>query len=220
MTNRDSGGPAARSPWGFPVPPPRSGRPLASRRRPSITLAASHRRADPPARPCAPSSPTPTASSAGPSPSPWRRSPWRCSGRCGRGSARKIPFLFFLPAIVVAASRAAAPRACSSPPSASPAPWLWLLPPGPPGGWSGSVDDLSLLIYALARRAAGHAGRARAPDERARVRRGAAPGAGRRGHRHRHLRPRPGHAHASTCRRRWRCCAASTRTTAPCRWTT
>ena len=60
----------------------------------------------------------------------------------------KIPFLFFLPAIVVAASRAGREAGFFVTAVGFASAWLWLLPPD--HWWVvGSVDNLSLLIYAI-----------------------------------------------------------------------
>ena len=60
----------------------------------------------------------------------------------------KIPFLFFLPAIVVAASRAGRDAGLFVTGVGFVSAWLWLLPAG--RWWVvGTVDNLSLLIYAI-----------------------------------------------------------------------
>jgi len=60
----------------------------------------------------------------------------------------KIPFLFFLPAIVVAAARAGRAAGLFVTAAGFLSAWLWLLPPD--RFWVvGSVDNLSLLIYSI-----------------------------------------------------------------------
>ena len=143
------------APWGFPGPEPHTRRRARSARPPSSTLAASHRHPRPARPPCAPSSSDPDRVQRWAIAVALAALAWRCSGRCGRGSAPRS-------------------RSCSSCRRSSPPPraagraaglfvtgvgfssaLLWLLPPG---RWWVAGHHRQPLAADLraARRAAGH----------------------------------------------------------------